>query len=86
MPKPDKVVDELMGYWYHALRTTHGLRLESPDRQFLINSLYTARQASMDDDLDALAIVKSSTDDRVIWIVFKDDATDSGRTPGEDLG
>lgn len=70
----DKSLSNLLETWYHALRTEHGLRLESPDRVFLSKQLYSARQQAFDEDLDVLAIVMDSRDDKVLWIVKKSDA------------
>ena len=66
----------LLETWYHALKTPHGIRIETPDRQFLINQLYQARQSAFDDELDQLAIVKDAKLDNVIWIVRKGDGYD----------
>jgi hypothetical protein len=70
----DKTLQMLMDLWYSALRAEHGLRIESPDRHFLSNQLYAARQSAVDEELDALSIVRDAQDENVIWIVRKDAA------------
>jgi hypothetical protein len=74
MGMTDQTTNELVGYWYHALASPYGLRIESPDRQFLLNQMYAARQITGDPELDRLSIVRDSRDPKVLWIVFKDHA------------
>jgi hypothetical protein len=70
----DKTLQMLMDLWYSALRAEHGLRIETPDRHFMLNQLYAARQSAVDEELDTLSIVRDAEDENVLWIVRKDAA------------
>jgi hypothetical protein len=74
----DKTTQGLLELWYSALRAEFGLRIETPDRQFFINQLYTARQLAVDEDLDVLSVVKDAEDSSALWIVRKEAANAPG--------
>ena len=61
----------LLEFLYEALRSTHGVCLQTDNVESLRAKLYAARKASLDPDLDVLSFQPSPTDPHQLWITKK---------------
>lgn len=61
----------LLEFLYEALRSSHGICLQTNDVEHLRAKLYAARKASLDPDLDCLSFQPSPTDLHQLWITKK---------------
>ncbi len=65
----------MLEHLYTALHSTHGIALECNDVTALRQRLYVERRAADDPDLDALSLVASPFNPRVLWIVKRQEPT-----------
>lgn len=61
----------LLEFLYEALRSEHGICLQTSDVTSLRAKLYTVRKAALDPDLDCLSFQPSPTDPNQLWITKK---------------
>ena len=61
----------LLEYLYAALRSPHGVCLQTDDVERLRAKLYACRKAALDPELDCLSILPSPTDPSQLWIIKK---------------
>jgi hypothetical protein len=73
------VVDNYLEYWYAALRSPSGVRVNiiAGDKANAKAKLYKARTEALDEQLKSLSITDSPTDENVLWIVHSKEP-DSG--------
>jgi hypothetical protein len=60
-----------MTFWYRAAEAAFGIAIPTDDLNYLMQTLYTARQSSGDRDLDRLSLVKAKDE---LWIIDRERA------------
>lgn len=68
----------MLEYWYQAIASEKGIKLETNDILGLQRRLYKARAESADPELANLALVPSPTTSNQLWIIKRGPAQSAG--------